>query len=31
MQATQLWSHWQALLAPCADAFTYWGFQRFTE
>jgi len=31
MQATQLWSHWQALLEPCATAFTYWGFQRFTE
>jgi hypothetical protein len=31
MQATELWAHWQALLAPCADAFTYWGFQRFTE
>jgi hypothetical protein len=31
MQATQLWSHWQALLAPCADAFTDRGFQLFTE
>jgi hypothetical protein len=31
MQATELWSHWQALLQPCAAAFTYWGFQRFTE
>src|ERR1700739_4654120 len=31
MQATELWSHWQAVLAPCADAFTYPGFQRFTE
>src|SRR5438067_7884049 len=31
MQATQLWDHWQDLLAPCADAFTYPGFQRFTE
>jgi hypothetical protein len=31
MQATELWSHWQELLAPCADAFTYPGFQRFTE
>ncbi len=31
MEATQLWEHWQALLAPCADAFTYPGFQRFTE
>jgi len=31
MQATQLWAHWQALLRPCADAFTYPGFQRFTE
>lgn len=31
MHATELWSHWQALLQPCAEAFTYWGFQRFTE
>jgi hypothetical protein len=31
MQATQLWSHWQELLAPFADAFTYPGFQRFQE
>jgi hypothetical protein len=31
MEATQLWAHWQELLAPCADAFTYPGFQRFTE
>lgn len=31
MQATQLWSHWQALLEPFADAFTYPGFQRFQE
>jgi len=31
MQATQLWSHWQALLAPFAEAFTYPGFQRFQE
>jgi hypothetical protein len=31
VQTTRLWSHWQALLAPCALAFTYWGFQRFTE
>ena len=31
MQATELWSHWQALLAPFADAFTYPGFQRFQE
>jgi hypothetical protein len=31
MQATQLWAHWQALLGPCADAFTYLGFRRFTE
>src|SRR5947209_8433978 len=23
MQATQLWDHWQDLLAPCADAFTF--------
>jgi len=31
MQATQLFSHWQELLAPFADAFTYPGFQRFQE
>jgi hypothetical protein len=31
MEATQLWTYWQELLAPCADAFTYPGFQRFTE
>jgi hypothetical protein len=31
MQATELWSHWQALLEPFADAFTYPGFQRFSE
>jgi hypothetical protein len=31
MQATELWSHWQELLRPCADAFTFPGFQRFTE
>src|SRR5437764_1002681 len=31
MQATELWTHWQELLEPCAEAFTYWGFQRFTE
>jgi hypothetical protein len=31
MQANELWQHWQALLEPCADAFTYPGFQRFTE
>jgi DDE superfamily endonuclease len=31
MQATELWSHWQELLAPYADAFTYPGFQRFRE
>src|SRR5919197_2454185 len=31
MQATELWSHWQALLAPFADAFTFPGFQRFRE
>src|SRR6516164_5958783 len=31
MEATQLWAHWQELLAPFADAFTYPGFQRFTE
>lgn len=31
MEATQLWSHWQELLAPYAEAFTFPGFQRFTE
>ncbi len=31
MQATQLWSHWQDLLGPCAAAFSERGFQRFTE
>jgi hypothetical protein len=31
MQATELFAHWQELLAPFADAFTYPGFQRFTE
>src|SRR5437016_4461876 len=31
MQATELWTHWQQLLEPCAEAFTYPGFQRFTE
>src|SRR5947209_6350257 len=31
MQATDLFRHWQELLEPCACAFTYPGFQRFTE
>jgi DDE superfamily endonuclease len=31
MQATLLWSHWQDLLQPCAQAFTTPGFRRFTE
>jgi DDE superfamily endonuclease len=31
MQATELFARWQELLAPCADAFTYPGFQSFTE
>ena len=31
MQATQLWSHWQALLERFGDAFTYWGYRRFCE
>jgi hypothetical protein len=31
MQATELWSHWQELLAPFADAFTHPGFGRFQE
>jgi hypothetical protein len=29
VQATLLWSLWQALLAPFADAFTEGGFRRF--
>jgi hypothetical protein len=31
MQATQLWTHWQAILEPFAQAFTYPGFLRFQE
>jgi hypothetical protein len=31
MEVTQLWSHWQALLEPFSEAFTYPGFQRFRE
>ncbi len=31
MQATDLWAHWQALLEPFADAFTFPGFRRFRE
>jgi DDE superfamily endonuclease len=31
MQATQLWSHWQDLLLPCAAAFTAPGWRRFLE
>src|SRR5438034_10621151 len=31
MQATELFRLWQELLLPCADAFTYPGFQRFQE
>ena len=31
MQATELFRLWQELLLPCADAFTYPGFQRFSE
>src|SRR5262249_5769261 len=31
MQATELFAYWQELLAPFADAFTFPGFQRFTE
>jgi hypothetical protein len=31
MQATELFAHWQELLAPFHDAFTYPGFQRFRE
>src|SRR5262249_18085013 len=31
MQATELFAHWQELLAPFHGAFTYPGFQRFRE
>src|SRR5712691_6629640 len=31
MEVTQLWAHWQALLKPFAEGFTYPGFQRFQE
>lgn len=31
MEVTQLWNHWQALLQPFVEAFTYPGFQRFKE
>jgi hypothetical protein len=31
MHVTDLVQHWQQLLAPFADAFTYWGFRRFQE
>lgn len=31
MQATTLWTHWQALLQPYAAAFTAPGWQRFQE
>src|SRR5690242_20274315 len=31
MQATDLFAHWQALLDPFADAFTYPGFLRFQQ
>jgi hypothetical protein len=31
VQATQLWDHWQDLLAPYRDTFTFPGGQRFTE
>lgn len=31
MQTTDLCRHWQELLLPCADAFTYPGFRRFSE
>ena len=31
MEATQLWSHWQALLRPCTGAFTTAGGHRFRE
>src|SRR5262249_35451164 len=31
MQATELFRLWQELLLPCADAFTYPGFQRFQQ
>jgi hypothetical protein len=31
MHVTDLVQHWQQLLAPFADACTYWGFRRFQE
>jgi hypothetical protein len=31
MNVTDLVRHWQRLLAPFVDAFTYWGFRRFQE
>src|SRR4029077_1710809 len=31
MHATRLWSHWQDLLEPYRDTFTYPGGQRFLE
>jgi hypothetical protein len=31
MELNEVWKHWQELLAPFAEAFTYWGFQRFGE
>src|SRR5438876_4519331 len=31
MELSEVWSHWQELFAPFAEAFTYWGFQRFRE
>jgi hypothetical protein len=31
MELNEVWKHWQGLLAPFAEAFTYWGFQRFRE
>jgi hypothetical protein len=31
MELNEVWNHWQELLAPFAEAFHYWGFQRFRE
>jgi hypothetical protein len=31
MHVTDLVHHWQRLLAPFADAFTFWGFRRVQE
>src|SRR5688572_20577207 len=31
MERSEVWNQWQELLRPFAEAFTYPGFQRFTE